>query len=77
MKTKKFEAVNESEETLTIEIDNSTNYKDFLCKLSDKEGKTLEAISLNVDTESGYVVIENIKFSGFALKLLLDFINQK
>lgn len=73
--TTKFETVNAENETLTMNFGKSGDYKELHTVLADENGKTIEGLSICID-ENKDLIIENTKFSGFALKLLLDFIDQ-
>lgn len=74
--TATFITTNKQQEKMTIEIDNSSNAKDFVVTKTDRNDKHINQLTLQVITDEGCLIIDGVKFQGMNMILLMDFIQQ-
>ena len=70
MKVAKFITEKESGIQTIIDIDNTTNFKDFIIKIGEKK------LDIQIDSKANSITIGNCLLEGFELELFKNFINQ-
>ena len=59
-----------------IEIDNSSEFKDFVLNQENSNSNDVRTLSVENDTTNGNIIINGIVLNDIELKLLKEFINQ-
>ena len=70
MKTANYTTVHNSDQQTVIEIDNTTNFKDFNIKFEQHE------INIQIDQKMNSIQIGNVYLSGIEVELFKQFISQ-
>ena len=60
----------------SIEIDNSSEFKDFVLNQENSNSNDVRTLSVENDTTNGNITINGIVLNDIELKLLKEFINQ-
>ena len=60
----------------SIEIDNSSEFKDFVLNQENSNSNDVRILSVENDTTNGNITINGIVLNDIELKLLKEFINQ-